>query len=71
MEHGRVWGVKKEKVARWRVFIKGTMSLGIAEQVRKGLTLVYAHMLPEIVVTAEILPASLDGTLVRCKRKSQ
>jgi hypothetical protein len=41
------------------------MSSGI-EHVGQGLALVYAHVLPEIVVTTEILPASLDGTLVRC-----
>ena len=31
-----------------------------------GLTLVYAHVLPEVIVTAKVLPASFDGTLVRC-----
>lgn len=41
------------------------MSSGIAEHVGQGLTLVYAHVLPEIVVTTEILPTSLDGALVR------
>jgi len=47
------------------------MSSGIAEQVGQGLTLVYTHMLPEIVVTTEILPTSLDGTLVRCNDKNK
>lgn len=37
----------------------------------QGLTLVYAHVLPEIVVTTKILPTSLDGALVRCNKKSQ
>ena len=41
------------------------MGSGIAEQMDQGFTLVDAHMLPEIVVKTEILPASLDGTLVR------
>ena len=31
-----------------------------------GLTLVYAHVLPEVIVTAKVLPASFDRTLVRC-----
>jgi len=41
------------------------MSSGIAERVVQRLTLVYAHVLPEVVVKTEIFPASLDGTLVR------
>ena len=46
------------------------MTSGIAKQVRRqGLTLMYAHVLPEIVVTAEIFPTSLNGTLVRCNEK--
>ena len=44
------------------------MSLGIAEHVGQRLTLVYAHVLPKIVVATEILPASLDRTLVRCNK---
>ena len=45
-------------------------STGIAEHVVQRLTsliLVYTHVLPEIVVMTEILPASFDGTLVRYK----
>jgi len=41
------------------------MSSGIAEHMGQRLTLVYAHVLPKIVVTTEILPASLDGTFMR------
>ena len=43
-------------------------STDIAEHVVQRLTsliLVHAHVLPEIVVMTEILPASFDGTLVR------
>ena len=42
------------------------MSSDILEHVGQRLTLVYAHVLPEIVVTTEIHPASLNRTLVRC-----
>jgi len=45
--------------------VDGTMSSDVTEHVGQALTLVNAHMLPEIVVTTEILPASLDRTLVR------
>ncbi len=41
------------------------MSSDVTEHVGQALTLVNAHMLPEIVVTTEILPASLNRTLVR------
>jgi len=37
----------------------------IASSGLTSLTLVYAHVLPEIIVTIEILPASLDRTPVR------
>ena len=46
-------------------------SSGVTEHVGQGLSLVYAHVLPEIVVTTEILPTSLDGTLVRCEQPSK
>jgi hypothetical protein len=35
------------------------------------LTLVYAHVLPKIFVTTEILPASFDRTFVRCNRNTK
>ena len=47
------------------------MDSGIAEHVGQGLTLVYAHVLPEIVVTTKILPTTLDGTFVRCNGKTK
>ena len=56
---------EKKKGALMASFSQEYDVLGVAEHVGQGLTLVYAHMLPQIVVTAEILPASLDGTLVR------
>jgi hypothetical protein len=31
----------------------------------EALTLVYAHVLSEVIVAAEVFPASLDRTLVR------
>ena len=31
-----------------------------------GLTLAYAHMLPEVIMTAKVLSTSFDGTLVHC-----
>jgi hypothetical protein len=48
-----------------RVFVKSTMSSVIAEHVSEGLTFVYAHVLPEVIMTTEFLPTSLDRTLVR------
>jgi hypothetical protein len=66
LEHG-VWRLKERKRSFDDEFwFEGTMSSVIAEHMGQGLTLVYAHVLPEIVVTTEILPTSLDGTLVRC-----
>jgi hypothetical protein len=59
------WGVKKKEFW-WRVLVESTTSSGIPEHVGQRLTLVHAHVLPEIVVTTEILPTSLDRTLVRC-----
>ena len=53
----------KQNVVKWSV--ERMMGSVI---VSEGLTLMYAHVLPEVVVPTEILPTSLDGTLVRCNR---
>jgi hypothetical protein len=47
------------------------MALSIAEHMGQALTLVYAHVLTEIIVATEIFPTSVDGALVRCNTKSQ
>ena len=36
------------------------------QRIDHDLTLMYAHVLPEVIVTTEVLPASFDRTLVRC-----
>jgi hypothetical protein len=54
-----------------RVFVKSTMSSVIAEHVSEGLTFVYAHVLPEVIMTTEFLPTSLDRTLVRCNSNTK
>lgn len=36
------------------------------QHIGHDLTFVYAHVLPEVIVTAKVLPASFDRTLVRC-----
>ena len=38
------------------------------QHISHDLALVYAHVLPEIIVATKVLPASLDRTLVRCDR---
>ena len=36
------------------------------QHIGHDLTLVYAHVLPEVIVATKVLPASFDRTLVRC-----
>ena len=43
------------------------MSSDVTSRDGHSLTLVNAHVLPEIIVTAKVLSTSFDGTLVRCK----
>ena len=57
------WMDVKQNVVKWSV----ERMMG-SVVVSEGLTLMYAHVLPEVVVPTEILPASLDRTLVRCNR---
>ena len=59
-------GVKKNRGAN--LGCKGIMIVesSSVHHIGHDLTLVYAHMLPEVIVTAKVLSTSFDGTLVRC-----
>jgi hypothetical protein len=48
-------------------FVVCMVNSSFANHASHCLTLVNAHLLSEVIVTAEILPVSFDGTLVRCK----
>ena len=45
--------------------------LCVAGKLAEALALVYAHVLSEVIVTTEVLAASFNGALVRCKSKSE
>ena len=36
------------------------------QHIGHDLTLVYAHVVPEVIVAAKVFPAFFDRTLVRC-----
>ena len=41
------------------------------QHIGHDLTLVYTHVLPKVIVTTKVLPASFDRTLVRCNGITQ
>lgn len=65
MKRGRGRDSKKKNWGNEVLVEREGVNLSVADKIGQCLTLVYTHVLPEVIVTAKVLSASFDGTLVR------
>jgi len=65
VKRGRGRDSKKKNWGNEVLVEREGVNLSVADKIGQCLTLVYTHVLPEVIVTAKVLSASFDGTLVR------